>query len=165
MGQRRRLVSGSFGDRSLLEIDAPQGVAEALVANMSPIVVEISRRSGAPGELVLRRNLGEGRREETYCTHSELVEKIMILPPDLRAVFGPLKLSGPMDAMQLASGDGVDAYGESNPRRLPGATSNNLSPASAPTGMLASPLSIGGSGAQMSRPPSVPPPEGSPSVS
>lgn len=94
MHLRQRMVSASFNGRPLLELDAPHAVAEALVGHMAPTIAEISRRSGAPGELVLRRNLGEGRREETYCTHAELLEKIMILPPDLRGVFSELKLGG-----------------------------------------------------------------------
>lgn len=93
--ERGRLVSASFNDRPVLELDAPRLVAEALVQHMAPVVAEISRRSGAPGELVLRRNLGEGRREETYCTHQELLDKILILPPDLRAVFSQLHLAPP----------------------------------------------------------------------
>lgn len=94
MHLRQRMVSASFNGRPLLEMDAPRVAAEALVNYMAPVISEISRRSGAPGELVLRRNLGEGRREETYCTHAELLEKIMILPPDLRAVFSSLHLTG-----------------------------------------------------------------------
>jgi hypothetical protein len=94
MHLRQRMVSASFNGRPLLELDAPRVVAEALVNHMAPVISEISRRSGAPGELVLRRNLGEGRREETYCTHAELLEKIMILPPDMRGVFSSLHLAG-----------------------------------------------------------------------
>jgi hypothetical protein len=90
---RQRLVSGTFNGCPLLEIEAPRVLADALIDHMAPVVAEISRRSGAPGELVLRRTLGEGRREETYCTHAELLEKIMVLPPDLRVVFSALHLS------------------------------------------------------------------------
>jgi hypothetical protein len=94
MHLRQRMVSASFNGRPLLELDSPRVASEALVNYMAPVISEISRRSGAPGELVLRRNLGEGRREETYCTHAELLEKIMVLPPDLRAVFSSLHLTG-----------------------------------------------------------------------
>lgn len=94
MHVRQRMVSASFNGRPLLELDSPRVVAEALINHMAPVISEISRRSGAPGELVLRRNLGEGRREETYCTHAELLEKIMILPPDLRGAFSALHLAG-----------------------------------------------------------------------
>jgi hypothetical protein len=60
---------------------------------LAPIVQEIARRSGAPGELVLRRDLGEGRREEIYITKAELNEKVVTLPVTLRPVFDPFELS------------------------------------------------------------------------
>lgn len=94
MHLRQRMVSATFNAQPLLELEAPHAVAEAMIQHMAPVISEISRRSGAPGELVLRRNLGEGRREETYCTHAELLEKILVLPPDLREVFSSLRLSG-----------------------------------------------------------------------
>ena len=94
MHLRQRMVSATFNAQPLLELEAPHAVAEAMLQHMAPVISEISRRSGAPGELVLRRNLGEGRREETYCTHAELLEKILVLPPDLREVFSSLRLSG-----------------------------------------------------------------------
>lgn len=90
---RTRLVSGEFEQVPLLSLHSPQGLADALIANMAPVVREISLRSGAPGELVLRRDQGEGRREETYCTHAELLNKIQVLPPDLHEAFRPLQLT------------------------------------------------------------------------
>jgi hypothetical protein len=126
---------------------------------MAPTVVEISRRSGAPGELVLRRNLGEGRREETYSTHTELLEKILVLPPDLRAVFAPLKLSGPAGAaLPPANGGSLPAEPRSShepPQRM----SSPGVPGAVPSAAVAN----GAAGANTSsmsqaRPPSVPPP-------
>lgn len=102
--ERQRLVSGTFNGRPLLELESPRMVADALIGHMAPVVAEISRRSGAPGELVLRRTLSEGRREETYCTHAELLEKIMVLPPDLRVVFSSLHLTGPNALSKLPPG-------------------------------------------------------------
>ena len=63
-----------------------------MVNVLAPIVQEIARRSGAPGELVLRRDVGEGRREEIYITKAELHEKVMSLPHTLRGVFDPFEL-------------------------------------------------------------------------
>jgi hypothetical protein len=102
--ERQRLVSGTFNGRPLLEIESPRMLADALVSHMAPVVAEISRRSGAPGELVLRRTLGEGRREETYCTHTELLEKIFVLPPDLRVAFSALHLSAPSTVSKMPPG-------------------------------------------------------------
>jgi hypothetical protein len=129
-------------------------VAEALINHMAPVISEISRRSGAPGELVLRRNLSEGRREETYCTHAELLERIMILPPDLRAVFSALHLSNP--------------GGSALPPASPGSQHDFASrPASRGTLNVALPSEDHGAAGNApsqhtGRPPSVPPPESSP---
>jgi hypothetical protein len=57
--------------------------------------MEISRRSGAPGELVLRRDVGDGRREEMYVTKAELWQKLLVLPPERRVAFAALGLSEP----------------------------------------------------------------------
>ena len=65
-----------------------------MVNVLGPVVQEIARRSGAPGELVLRRDLGEGRREEIYITKAELHEKILLLPQSLRGAFDPFELTG-----------------------------------------------------------------------
>jgi hypothetical protein len=160
---RRRMVSAAFGDRPILELESPRALAEAIIAEMAPTVVEISRRSGAPGELVLRRNLGEGRREETYSTHTELLEKILVLPPDLRAVFAPLKLSGPAGAaLPPVNGGSLQADARSShepPQRMsspgvPGAVPSGT----AQTGNGVPPGAVPNTSMSQARPPSVPPP-------
>ena len=65
---------------------------ERLVATMAPIVREISARSLTPTELVLRRKLGDDRREEIFVTKATLREKLIELPDDVRWIFAPLGL-------------------------------------------------------------------------
>ncbi len=94
LAQRRQaMTSGTFDGRPLRELDDPQKIVIKLVNVLAPIVLEIARRSGAPGELVLRRDVGEGRREELFITKAELHEKVLALPPALRLVFDGLELS------------------------------------------------------------------------
>jgi hypothetical protein len=169
MPLRQRMISAAFNGRPLLELEAPRVVADALISHMAPVVSEISRRSGAPGELVLRRNLGEGRREETYCTHAELLEKILVLPPDMRISFSSLHLAGSlMSAAPPAQLPAPAAARDFVPRPPPhlayeiDVTEEELL---APGGGIGS----GGVGsgnavgaAAASRPPSVPPPASSP---
>lgn len=160
MHLRRRMVSAAFGERPLLELDAPSVVAEALVTHVAPLVNEISRRSGARGELVLRRNLGEGKREETYCTHSELIEKILVLPPDLRNIFAQLNLIGALHTNPpVASGGSTleeeEAASKSEPQR-------SSLPMGSPSNRAIPPLSNGAALARSGRPASVPPPASSP---
>jgi hypothetical protein len=151
---RQRMVSASFNGRPLLELTAPRLVAESLINHMAPVVAEISRRSGAPGELVLRRNLSEGRREETYCTHAELLDKIRVLPPDLRVVFAALHLSGPQSALPPSPPPLVQQEFVSRP------PPRGSVPVTLPNEDLVSPPVNVSAG--LARPPSVPPPESNP---
>jgi len=91
--RRQTMTSASFDGKSLREHEEPQEILTRLINVVSPVVQEIARRSGAPGELVLRRDLGEGRREEIYITKAELHEKVVGLPLTARPIFDPLELS------------------------------------------------------------------------
>jgi hypothetical protein len=64
------------------------------------VITEIARRSGAPGELVLRRDVAGGRREEMYVTYAELNDKISVLPPERRIAFDVLGLREPAQSPQ-----------------------------------------------------------------
>lgn len=91
--RRQSLIAAHFEGISLTTLEAPASIAARLIALLAPIVQEIGRRSGAPSELVIRRDLGQGRREEIYITRAELEQKILVLPPELRSAFDPLGLS------------------------------------------------------------------------
>jgi hypothetical protein len=93
--RRQSLIAAHFEGVSLTTLEAPASIAQRLIALLAPIVQEIARRSGAPGELVIRRDLGQGRREEVYITRAELEQKILVLPPELRSAFEPLGLVAP----------------------------------------------------------------------
>ena len=90
--RRQQMTRALFENHALLELDTPQLVAARLVKCLAPVVREIARRSGAQGELVLRRDVRAGRRDEVYITTAELHEKVLTLPPLLRATFDPFEL-------------------------------------------------------------------------
>lgn len=90
---RRTMTDATLDARPLGECDPAEACAR-LVAIVAPDVREIGRRSGAPGELVLRRNVDAGHRDEVFVTNAELIEQIETLPPSLRRVFEPLELTG-----------------------------------------------------------------------
>ena len=92
---RGSMLSVSLDDQPLEQLEWPETTAHRLLAELAPVVLEISRRSGAPGELVLRRDVGGGRREEIYVTKAELWERLLVLPPERRAAFGALGLTAP----------------------------------------------------------------------
>jgi hypothetical protein len=93
--RRNAMVSAHVNGRAILDVDEPQVVCERLVRALAPIVREVARRSGASGELVLRRDVRAGRRDEVYITKAELHEKVLTLPPALRGVFDPFELDSP----------------------------------------------------------------------
>src|SRR5690606_11618393 len=78
---RRSMVSAEYEGEPLGDANWPEAVAERLIGQLAPVVSEIALRSGAPGELVLRRDVGGGRREEVYVTKAELYEKVLVLAP------------------------------------------------------------------------------------
>jgi hypothetical protein len=91
--RREAMREATFDGKPLREIDSPREVCERLVMVLTPIVQEIGHRSGAPGELVLRRDVGEGRREEVYITKAELQERVVTLPRHLQIVFEGFELT------------------------------------------------------------------------
>jgi hypothetical protein len=90
-----RLEDAKLDERSLAELRDPAIVVDRLVAAMTPIVAEIAQRSLSPTELVLKRLLGDNRREEIFISKAMLSEKLSALPEPLRASFKGLGLSAP----------------------------------------------------------------------
>lgn len=89
LSHRGTMVDALFGGVSMREYDQPQHVVERLVEVLAPTVRELEKRSGTPRELVLRRDLGEGRRQESYITKTELHDIYASLPQNARNVFDP----------------------------------------------------------------------------
>jgi hypothetical protein len=90
---RRAMTEATLDARPLGECDPGEACAR-LVSLVAREVREIARRSGAAGELVLRRNVDAGHRDEVFVTAAELLEQILTLPPSLRRPFEPLQLDG-----------------------------------------------------------------------
>ncbi len=89
---RGAMVSATFDDVPLADHDDPRAIAARLIAHLAPMTNEIERRSGGDDELILRRDVADGRREEKYVKKAELRELVCVLPIELRAPFEPLKL-------------------------------------------------------------------------
>jgi hypothetical protein len=88
----RRSMTEATLDGSPIGQRDPADACGRIVSLLAPVVREIGRRSGAPGELVLRRNVDSGHRDEVFVTTAELLEHVETLPPSLRQVFDPLGL-------------------------------------------------------------------------
>ncbi len=92
VANRRALTAAQVAGQSVPEYEGMRGMVEQFVQVMAPFVREISVHSLSPGELVLRRLLGDDRREEIFVSKSELRAKIVELSEDDRRLFEPLEL-------------------------------------------------------------------------
>ncbi len=89
---RSSLGEVSIGNRQLRTISHPSEVAEFLLTAVAPLTREIRLRSRVPGELILKRNIGQGRREEIFMSRDDLQEQYQDLPDDFRRVFDAMGL-------------------------------------------------------------------------
>ena len=91
---RKGIVEATLDGELLRTHAKPALLVERLIATIAPIVQEIASHSQSPGELVLRRLLGDGRREEIFLSKEELKLKLEPLLEDNRALFDSLWLDG-----------------------------------------------------------------------
>ncbi len=89
---RGSLVSATLEGKTFADHPDPSVLCQRLVARMAPVVKEISERSMSRDELVLKRIVGDHRREEIFCSKRELRNKIAQAPEETRGVFVPLGL-------------------------------------------------------------------------
>jgi len=100
---RKALVQATLDERPLRDHDEPTVLVERLVQAIAPVVREIAERSPSATELVLKRLVGGGRREEIFVAKSELREKLERLPTALRALFDPLGLGDERAAVSTSA--------------------------------------------------------------
>jgi hypothetical protein len=93
--QKKSLKQASLGGTPVQKLESPREIVERLMSNIAPTVHEIANRSLSPGELVVKRLLGDNRREEVFVSKKELEQKTESLAPDLRSVFDVLGLWKP----------------------------------------------------------------------
>jgi hypothetical protein len=84
---RHQLLAATLYGQRVSEIDSPAPVAVAIVNSVAPLVRDLSRHSRTPGELQLKRDLGDGRREELFISNAEMVQKYAHLVPEHRELF------------------------------------------------------------------------------
>ncbi|HEY6180202.1 MAG TPA: hypothetical protein VIX73_37430, partial [Kofleriaceae bacterium] len=123
---RSGLVSIEIDGTPIAEHGHPRVFAERLIAAIAPTVQQIARRSRSPGELVLRRPLGDNRREEIFITTADLSKRLDGLPLHAREVFAPLQLGGepakaPLDEPRPAARPAVEVKPAPAPAPAPAA--------------------------------------------
>jgi hypothetical protein len=90
---RYELIGAEFDDTPIEELAEPAELAEAILMALAPIIREMRLRSRVPGELVLKRDTGDGRREELFVPRRALESKFADLPERHRRFFEAMGLS------------------------------------------------------------------------
>lgn len=93
--RRTRLVTAALNGSPITDIDSPSSVARLLINAIAPYVREMVQRSPIQGEIVLKREVENGRREEMFVSISELTAKYSGLTPGRMAAFDELGLGKP----------------------------------------------------------------------
>jgi hypothetical protein len=91
-----RLIEAKLGDEDVTALASFLTLVERMVQQLAPIVHDIALHSLEPTELVLRRQIGNNRREEIYVPRETLRAKYEGLPQHLRVHFSPLSLDSAM---------------------------------------------------------------------
>jgi len=92
--QHRTLVDLSLGQHALSDLPEPRTVPMEVLAQLTPLARTIRERSRVHGELVLKRDLGGGRREELFVPRAQLSQHFVKLPPEYRKPFEDMGVSG-----------------------------------------------------------------------
>jgi hypothetical protein len=92
---RRALAWATLGGQPLDGHPSARTMVERLVQKIAPVVQEIARHSLTQTELVLKRLLDNGRREEIFLPRRELEQKFEGLADGGRTILATLGLSEP----------------------------------------------------------------------
>ena len=84
---RRTLVDLSLGSTPLADLEEPRIVPLELLAQLTPLARTIREKSRTSGELILKRDIGDGRREELFVPRATLAAQFARLPTEYRRPF------------------------------------------------------------------------------
>jgi hypothetical protein len=92
--QRRTLVDLSLAGKAISDLPDPRVVPLELLTQLTPLSRTIRDRSRMSGELVLKRDIGDGRREELFVPRATLAQQFARLPYEYRKPFEAMGISG-----------------------------------------------------------------------
>ena len=115
---RRSLADLVIGDTALEAVTDPGAVGRAMLGVLGPLVRQIRMKSRVPGELAIKRDIGDGRREELYVPRDQVERRFAMLPQVYRRPFEDIGL-GRQATAELISTDEAVTIPESPPRGTP----------------------------------------------
>ncbi|HEY4243784.1 MAG TPA: hypothetical protein VGM88_28420 [Kofleriaceae bacterium] len=91
---RRTLVQLTLNGTGLADLDEPRIIPLEVLSQLAPLARTLRERSRASGELVLKRDIGDGRREELFVPRSTLAQQFAHLPAEYRKPFEEMGITG-----------------------------------------------------------------------
>jgi hypothetical protein len=85
--QRRTLVDLSLAGSAISDLEDPAAIPMELLAQLTPLARSIRDKSRMSGELILKRDVGDGRREELFVPRATLAQQFARLPDEYRRPF------------------------------------------------------------------------------
>jgi hypothetical protein len=101
---RRRMRTLHVGDFTLDQINDPAEVGRTILGVLGPVVKQIRTKSRVPGELAIKRDIDDGRREELYVPLSDVERRFATLPASYRRPFEEIGL-GRQATAEIVSAD------------------------------------------------------------
>ena len=92
--QHRTLLDITLGNQALAQLAEPRVVPMEVLNQLSPLARTIRERSRMSGELVLKRDVAGGRREELYVPRAQLASKFAKLPLEYQKPFQDMGIAG-----------------------------------------------------------------------
>lgn len=92
--ERRTLVELSLAGKPIADLDEPRAVPLELLTQLTPLSRSLRDKSRMSGELVLKRDVADGRREELFVPRATLAQRFARLPYEYRRPFEDMGISG-----------------------------------------------------------------------
>ena len=92
--KRRTLVDLTFSGKPISDIEEPRIVPLEVLQQLTPLARTIREKSRVSGELVLKRDIGDGRREELFVPRATLAQQFARLPHEYRRPFEEMGITG-----------------------------------------------------------------------
>ncbi len=89
----RALIDLTLGGQGLSRLPEPRVVPMEVLQQLTPLSRTIRERSRVSGELVLKRDVGGGRREELFVPRAQLAQQFAKLPMEYRKPFEDMGVS------------------------------------------------------------------------
>jgi hypothetical protein len=139
----RALTDITLGGQALAQLPEPRVVPMEVLHQLTPLARTIRERSRMSGELVLKRDLGGGKREELFVPRAQLSQHFAKLPMNYRQPFEEMGIAGEdtQPAIQLPTNLRPPAK-PSGPPPPPGATSTSAHKADPDKTLVAPPVII-----------------------